>query len=261
MDSSTSVFQVYNELADWYEQKGPPSMRDRFLVLAADAALTEGDVDVAESLRERLLYFNPHHLLKPYASLVQALGAADVQTYVGDLRRNYPPEAARQLLLSLRDRDDPTTRAIPPTAPLIHFDDDEVEGTARLEPAPELLKVYPLRPEVDQTEILPPPRPSRPRRDATPPPQSAAPTRTASSAPTAPAPRSPTSFPRQSTPLPPPISMPRRPPALPPPSAEPDEPTHGSWLGVALCGLIIAVGVALSGYSLLRPFLPSSWLP
>jgi len=261
MDSPANIFHVYNELADWYEQKGPPSMRDRFLALAADAALTAGDVEVAEYLWERLLQFNPHHLLKPYATFVQATGATDVQTYLGELRSNYPPAAAHQLLLSLRGKDNPTAHAIPPTAPLIHFDDDEIDKTAHLEPAPELLKVYPLHQEEDHTELLPPRRPARPALDETPPPRSGAPSRPTASGPTTPAPRGPATLPRTSVPPPPPVSAPRRPPVPPPPSEEPDEPKQGNWLGVVLCGVIVVVGMSFGGYSLLRPFLPTSWLP
>jgi hypothetical protein len=253
MDSPASVFQVYNELADWYEQKGPATMRDRFLVLAADAALAAGEVDVAEYLRARLLQVNPNHLLKSYASFAEALRAAQVQTYVGDLRRNYSPEAARQLLQSLRESAQQATRVLPPTAPLIHIG-DEVEGTALLEPSPDLLKVFPLRQEADQTEVVPPPRPARPRRDATPPPRRAEPTRTAASVPTASATRGPTVVHRQPTPLAP--SAPRRRSEQRPPSAEPDEPAGGGWLGTVLFGVICLVGMALAGYALLRPFLP-----
>jgi hypothetical protein len=261
MDSRTSSFEVYNQLADWYEQKGPASMRDRFLVLAADAALEAGEVDVAEYLRTRLLQVNPHHLLKPYASFVQALAAAEVQTYVGDLRRNYPPEAARQLLHSLRDGPGQTAQGLPPTAPLIHFEDDEDDELTHLEPAPELLKVYPLAQDAEQTAIVPPPQPARPTRAPAPPPQSAAATKSASAAPTVPAPRSAKATPRQPTPMPPTAPAPRRPTVSPPPSLEPEEPSRNGWLGTVLFVVVCLAGLALAGYSLLRPFLPSSWLP
>src|SRR6516165_1384762 len=97
-----NALEVYQELADWYEQRGQAQMRDRFLVLAADAALTAGKPEEAERLRQRLLRQNPHHLLKPYASLAEALKAPDVQGYVADLRRSYSPETAEHLRDSLR---------------------------------------------------------------------------------------------------------------------------------------------------------------
>ena len=60
---------IYEDLADLEEQRGATQNRDRFLILAADAALTDGASDRAEELRSRLLQSNPHHLLKPYPSL------------------------------------------------------------------------------------------------------------------------------------------------------------------------------------------------
>ena len=77
-------------------------MRDRFLVLAADAALLAGKTDEAERLRLRLLKVNPHHMLKPYPSFAQALKAPDVLTYVKDLRVNYPADVAEDLLRTLQ---------------------------------------------------------------------------------------------------------------------------------------------------------------
>ena len=98
MSAKARTLQVYEELATWYDRQGQAKLRDWFLVLAADAALTLGKVDQAERLRVRLLYFNPHHLLRPFASFAEALRSPDVESYVADLRRNYPPETAEQLL-------------------------------------------------------------------------------------------------------------------------------------------------------------------
>ena len=117
MDSQTKCLDVYRELADWYEQRGQAPMRDRFLVLAADAALAAGSGDEAERLRLRLLQLNPHHMLKPYSSFAQALEAPDVSTYVRDLRQNYPPEVAEGLLRMLPAEEDRVSQALPPTAP------------------------------------------------------------------------------------------------------------------------------------------------
>src|SRR5262249_42130992 len=41
---------------------------------------------------------NPHHLLKPYSSFSEAMKSADVQNYVGTLRRTHPFEKAEKLL-------------------------------------------------------------------------------------------------------------------------------------------------------------------
>src|SRR5262249_9490462 len=106
MPSTDQTVRVYQDLADWYDRQGQPQMRDRFLGLAADAALAAGRADEAERPRARLLQFNPHHLLKPYNSLAEALKAPDVQSYVADLRRSYPRESAEHLLKTARKQAD-----------------------------------------------------------------------------------------------------------------------------------------------------------
>src|SRR5438067_3723575 len=98
MSSQANILQVYKDLAECYERRGQAQMRDRFLVLAADAALAGGQADEADRLRLRLLQANPHHMLKPYASFDQAREAPDVETYVRNLRLNYPLEVAEDLL-------------------------------------------------------------------------------------------------------------------------------------------------------------------
>jgi hypothetical protein len=77
-------------------------MRDRFLLLGATALLTSGQREEAEKLRLRLLELNPSHLLKPFASLADALKSRDILDYIDGLRRSYPPQTAEQLLESLK---------------------------------------------------------------------------------------------------------------------------------------------------------------
>jgi hypothetical protein len=93
---------VYRELAEQYDRLGQVSMRDRFLILAADAALEAGEAGEAERMRLRLLQGSRHHMLRPYHSFAEAALAGDVQTYLHDLRTNYPPDVAQQLLDSLK---------------------------------------------------------------------------------------------------------------------------------------------------------------
>jgi hypothetical protein len=102
MQNTEHTVRVYEDLADWYDRSAQAKLRDWFLVLAADAALAAGQADEAERLRGRLLHANPHHLLKPYASFAEALQSRDVQGYVADLRRTYPPEAAGRSLLRVQ---------------------------------------------------------------------------------------------------------------------------------------------------------------
>src|SRR5437016_5428906 len=115
MPSADRAIRTYQGLAAYYEHQGQAHLRDRFLVLAADAALSAGQADAAERTRAQLLQQNPHHLLKPYASLAEAMKSPDVQSYVGDLRRSYAPDAAAHLLETLRSEDagDPTAAAEP----------------------------------------------------------------------------------------------------------------------------------------------------
>ncbi len=108
-----SVERVYQELANCYEYQGQAQMRDRFLILAADALLSAGRTEEVERVRARLLEQNPHHLIKPYSTFGEALGAPDVRNYVEGLRRMYPPESAAQLLESLRTGGPDKTPPIP----------------------------------------------------------------------------------------------------------------------------------------------------
>src|SRR5438132_837833 len=106
MPSIGEIVRVYRELAEIYESQGQAQMRDRFLVLAADASLTAGKAEEAERLRNRLLQLNPHHLLKPYSSLEEALKSVDVRNYVTALRRSHPYEKAEHLLATLTQEGD-----------------------------------------------------------------------------------------------------------------------------------------------------------
>jgi hypothetical protein len=115
---------IYRELADCYDRLGQVSMRDRFLILAADAALEAGQAAEAERLRQRLLHGSRHHMLRPYSSFAEAVKAPDVQTYLRDLRTNYPLDVAKQLLESLRgaagpaDAPQPMNLSLDPSPPL-----------------------------------------------------------------------------------------------------------------------------------------------
>ena len=122
---------IYRELADRYEALNQMAMRDRFLILAADAALQSGNPADAERFRQRLLATSRYHMLRPYGSFAEATQAPDVQTYLRDLRANYPVEVATQLLDSLKGNEHPPVaqtqqmpamsqgqqQNLPPTAP------------------------------------------------------------------------------------------------------------------------------------------------
>ena len=98
MTKDETMLKLYEELANRYARQGEARMRDHCLVLAADAALSAEQPDQAERLRKRLLLTNPHHLLRPYGSMAEAMQSSDVRDYVIDLRRKWPPDAVEKLL-------------------------------------------------------------------------------------------------------------------------------------------------------------------
>ena len=266
MDPHDDLRRVYLELAEGYERRGQDSLRDRFLVLAADAAHRDGREDEAERLRLRLLQANPHHLLKPFSSFAEAAAAPDVGQYVRDLRANYPPDVAASLLRSLgAPGGQPAGRQIPVTAPLISLDSPAGNGG---DPRMETLRLPPVQ-ERPTPPVPRAPAAARPAHDNRPPHRSASapparpatphqhPTRPAPVGaaapppkPVPPAPRAPR--PASARPVP---RVPVATPAPPPPPAPvvgPSEP-EGAWLSAALSGVVLVAGLAAAALTLLEP--------
>ncbi len=254
MDILTAL-QVYKELADWYQRQGQSAMRDRFLVLAAEAAFSSGNPEEAERLRQRLLQGNPHHMLKPFSSFSQALQSANIQVYIHDLQANYPPQTAETLLQDLRSGGAPTPSAAndeetlmgigpPRINPVIEIRD---EPTLPLDIANEPLKVYSLRDEPKPaTPPGPPPKPAQANRPAPRTSPSSAAKVGKKGGPTV----NPPSRPR-TQPIPPRSSAPA---TVPPPP--PETAPAGAWLPLILFGMTVTAGIALAVYTLARPFLP-----
>ncbi len=227
MDTQESMPRVYRELADWYDRRAEPSMRDRFLVLAMDASVRAGHPDEAEKLRQLLLTVNPHHMLRPFASVAEAMQTPDVQTYLRDLRMNYPSEVAQVLLRSLRANAHRLAPEVIPVAP-----DVPANGTHS-----EPLKLYDGKeaaaaPQKKQAAAMPlpflAPAPLRSELDhAAPVPKQAAQRRQA-----------------EADAWPPirPFDRPAR--------------RRGGWGGVVLFVLVLLLGSALTAYTVARPFVP-----
>lgn len=93
--------ELYQQIAEAYHVQAKYQERDRFLVLALDAANSAGQTSMAEQLRQRLLELNPNHLIKPYSSTAAALQATNFIAYVSQLRKNFPPAKAQGLLKEL----------------------------------------------------------------------------------------------------------------------------------------------------------------
>jgi len=248
MPNNERPTRVYEDLAEWYDRTGQAKLRDWFLVLAADAALTGGRAKDAERLRSRLLQNSPHHLLKPYSSFTEALQSPDVQGYVADLRRTYPPEAAASLLATQRqtaaDRGAQGHQPPPKAAglsplPTELFPSATAEPKVfRMQPAGEEPQTranaaVPRQPAVTHPPTRPEPAPA-PRMSAQPRPrvpQSAPPIRAAA-----------------------PVRGPRAPETI-------EDGATGAWLSSGLFFLVVLASLALAVYTFARPFLSPGWLP
>jgi hypothetical protein len=132
MSLPETIQHIYEDLAGRYERRNDLRLRDTFLILAADVAHASGRPDEAERLRGRMLELNPNSLLRPYPSFAAALESLDIQDYLDDLRRQFPPEEAEKMLSQVRanplgmplerkltQRD--TQEVIPPTARTINM--------------------------------------------------------------------------------------------------------------------------------------------
>jgi hypothetical protein len=255
MASTGESVRVYRELAEIYGRQGQAQMRDRFLVLAADAALTAGHPEEAEQIRGLLLKQNPDHLLKPYASFAEALKSNDVRNYVTALRRSHPYERAEHLLESLGKDAGQRPLERTQTQPVPRITPESREPKA----PPEDLKVFRVQEPEEAPRPVPPPSP----------PTRAKPQPTASTSPARPSPKEEPVRPAATTrPTTAPDIFPlRREPNVPvtepsaPRSAEESE--HGSsvWVSTGLFVLLLLLALALGGYTLARPFLPAGWLP
>ena len=273
MDSASERLGVYRELADTYDRLGQVSMRDRFMILAADAALEAGQQPEAERLRQRLLQASRYHMLRPYHSFAEAIQSPDVQTYLRDLRANYPLDVARQLLATLLPTGAVSTSS--PAAPLALHSPPAAIPIERTPPAAE--PIYPMipataplidlygrkapvarpawqpainpAPMIEPMEMTPAPPNHRPLAQPLP---GRPPAARHAAIPFAPTP--PPSAPPATRALP---SV-KPAPLLPRPSRRPD-PTGGSWLTFLLVGVAVVCGVVLVVFTLARPFLPAGW--
>jgi hypothetical protein len=252
MPSVDQTVRVYQELANFYVQQGQAQMRDRFLVLAAEAMYSAGRTEEAERLRGRLLQVNPHHLFKPFASLSEAMKSADVKNYLEGLRRTYPPEKAAHLLESLRSgkEESPSPRGpgeqSRPTKP-----------TVLPETPAEPIKVFRIKEEDESpaSPVLPPgsrplPRPAA-REKPRPAPEPVV-------RPATPIPAARPVSPAQVASVPPiwPEANPPSPWQPRAPEADRPEPMVGAWVANCLFWVLLLASLALAVYSLGGPFLP-----
>lgn len=149
MSLPETIQRIYHELAIRYDRQNEVRLRDDFYLLAADVAFASGRYDEAERLHCALLEVNPNSVLKPFPTFADAAASLDIQHYLADLRRQYPPGEAERLLLLVRanplggrpegvrfpsQRD--TQEVIPPTARTVHVPGPKRKSAPRL-PGPD----------------------------------------------------------------------------------------------------------------------------
>lgn len=254
MPHTDETMSVYEELALLYDSQGQAKLRDWFLVLAADAAVQSGWDDEAERLRGKLLQYNPHHLLKPFMSFAEAMHSSDIQSYITDLRRTYPPETAEQLLQKQR-----------PNGSTPSFNNSSRSSNTGFPSATDALfdtkpepEVYPL-PGMTTAPYNPPQSmPSKPAPRVPKPPAQPAVSRPMPM----PTPPKPAPAKRMETLASSPIA-----PAIMPASATnkkiPSKPPQdffvSRWISSILSMIIGLVGIAMLVWALGKPFFPESW--
>src|SRR5262245_47536639 len=154
MTVTEAMVRAYEEAAEKHDKRRETRQRDLCLVLAADAAFRLGQRERAERLRLRLLALNPHHLLKPFPSLAEALRSPDIQRFVEDLRRQHPPQFSA-----------PAKEEGPPPEPLKILWQKESALPAKSPPAPPSPRPAPPPAPVKPAPVTRPTNGSR-RRDS-----------------------------------------------------------------------------------------------
>ncbi|MEI7684015.1 MAG: hypothetical protein WCL32_03245 [Planctomycetota bacterium] len=102
MSLPETIQRIYHELSIRYDRQREEGLRDVFLLLAADVAFASGRGDEAERLHHEMIQANPNSIVRPFPSFAAALQSLDIQDYLADLRRQFPPEEAEKLLLKVR---------------------------------------------------------------------------------------------------------------------------------------------------------------
>jgi hypothetical protein len=92
------ALSAYLQLAAISHQRGQWLPRNKFLILAGDAACQEGLLKVAEQCRTLVLANNRAHIIGRYASFAAALQSMEFQTYLKQQRKFCSVERAEHLL-------------------------------------------------------------------------------------------------------------------------------------------------------------------
>lgn len=89
---------IWAEAVSWAISHRQSMPAQRLMVLFIDAALSDGLLRVGERAAERLITWNPRHLLAEYDSAAAAFRDEDFLTFVSSVRRQHAFEDAEQLI-------------------------------------------------------------------------------------------------------------------------------------------------------------------
>lgn len=109
MASFDLALSAYLQLAAISHQRGQWLPRNKFLILAGDAACQEGFPSVAESCRNLVLANNRAHIVGRYDSFLAAMKSMEFQTYLKQQRKFCSVERAEHLLVGQGETLHPAT--------------------------------------------------------------------------------------------------------------------------------------------------------
>jgi hypothetical protein len=106
------ALSAYLRLAVISHERGQWLPRNKFLILAGDAACREGLLQAADHCRDLILTTSPAHIIGRYDSFPSALKSAEFQTYLKQLKKFCSVERAEHLLEGQGEQLVPATRAL-----------------------------------------------------------------------------------------------------------------------------------------------------
>jgi hypothetical protein len=101
MSEPVDLLGLYLHLAQASQRRQRPHVRDRLLVIAGVIATRMDLEPIAAFCRHVILQHNPHHLLKRWPTLADAMQDDGFQHFLKQLQRRYPQERAERMLSSL----------------------------------------------------------------------------------------------------------------------------------------------------------------
>jgi hypothetical protein len=101
MSKPGQILGVYLHLARASALRQRPHARDRFLILAGALAASLQLARIADHCRREVLAHNPHHLIRRWNTLAEALEDQDFVVFWRQLQRRYPLEKAERMLAEL----------------------------------------------------------------------------------------------------------------------------------------------------------------